>query len=168
MTPDDALLHALTEIKHLERRWAKTSFERGQLEDQIKAALRGGDRDRALQRSLQLEDLKAKQHTLEHALQHAKRHHASLRAKVQDLSAAQRRAALQGELARAFDQLTTSLETLSAADDVLADLDQQQALAQARLDVAADGAHPHTPDPTPPPPSTAEDLLAEIERDLDP
>lgn len=160
MNPNEAVANLLAEVKLAERRLEKAQERLAPLPDRIKAALRAQDRPAAERLARAYEDAKAEVGKHEAEVRQAKDAYTSGKQRMGDLTraakAAQGTNALLGSL-QAFERANA---TVNAAEEMLKKLEEEAAMADARLEVAL-GDLP-VPD-EPPPPRSPEDILKELE-----
>jgi hypothetical protein len=160
MTPNEAVANLLAEVKLAEKRLEKAQERLAPLPDRIKAALRAVDRPAAERLALAYEQAKADVASAEQDVARAKAAFATGKQRGADLSRAMKTAqqtnAINSSLA-AFDKAN---QTASSADDLLKKLEEETAMAEARLDIAL-GDLPAVDEP--PPRRSPEDLLKELE-----
>jgi phage shock protein A len=175
VNPKEFVANLLAEVKLAEKRLAKAQERLAPLADRIKAALRAGDRATAEKLAVTFEQAKddvtrAEQDvaTAKTTFEEGKKRGAQAERDQKTLRTAQ---ALGG----ALGAVNKAMDTAKAADDMLAKLSEDTAMAEARLHVLLDDAESKLPPelrsapggkpaaPPPPPVSTAEDILKEFE-----
>lgn len=163
------LAQLLGEVKLAEKRLQKAQDRVAPAEARIKAALRAGDRASAERYALDHQEVKLELERARKELELARAAHARGQEQARGLTSTR---GLQ-EIARAQEGLVGALGALTDQDELVRKLDEEAAVADARLDVALDDAdrlHPGAlagpaagPTPPLPPLSTAEDILRELE-----
>ena len=175
MTPNEALANLLAEVKLAEKRLAKAQEKLAPVADRIKAALRAGDRPAAEKLAMSYEQAKDEVTAAEDAVAQAKaafeagkKQSSATQANIKTIRNAQ-------ALGNALGAINKSMDLTKDADDMARKLEEDAAMAEAKLDVLLDEAESKLPPelrgpsgpkpaaPPPPPPSTAEDILKEFE-----
>jgi hypothetical protein len=165
-----ALANLLAEVKLAEKQVEKAKAKLAPVEARIKQALIAGNRELAKKYALDLEEKKLELKRREQAVVLAKRNYAQGQEQAsQQVSASTMRR--MASTADAMSKMADSLGVLSSDDDMLRKLEEDAAVADARLDIALDEARANNPEidlpapgpAAPPPISTAEDILKEFE-----
>lgn len=175
MTPNEAVANLLAEVKLAEKKLAKAQEKLAPLTDRIKAALRAGDRPAAEKLALAYEQAKDEVAAAEAAVAQAKeafeagkKQSAQTKANIKTIQQAQ-------ALSKPLGAFHSAMDTTKDAEDMAKKLEEDAALAEAKLDLLLDEAEAKLPPelrgpggakpaaPPPPPRSTAEDILKEFE-----
>lgn len=175
MTPKEYAANLLAEVKLAEKRLEKAKERFDPLAERIKAALRAGDRPAAEKMALAYEQAKDEVAraekdvaTAKEAFEAGKKRAAQAEVNARTLKNAQ-------VLGGALGALNDAMNTASAAEDMLKKLEEDAAMADARLEVLLQDAEDKLPPelrgpsgpakaaPPPPPLNTAEDILKEFE-----
>lgn len=174
MTPKEFAASLLAEVKLAERRLEKARERFEPQAERIKLALRAGDRAAAEKLALVYEQAKDEVARAERDVAQAREtFQAGKRRAAQAEHDAKRLRGAQA-LGGALGAMHAAMDTASAAEDMLRKLEEDAALAEAKVDVllqdAEDRLPPELRDPdgpttsAPPPPlRTAEDILQEFE-----
>lgn len=163
MTPKEYAANLLAEVKLAEKRLEKARERCEPLADRIRAALRAGDRPAAERLALEYERAKDEVARAEKEVAAAK----------EAFEEGKRRAARAEESARALKNaqalgsalgaMNAAMDTVSAAEDMLKRLEEEAAVAEAKLDILLEEARDRLPPDDPPSPRAAEDILKEFE-----
>lgn len=175
MTPNEFKANLLAEVKLAEKKLAKAQEKLAPIADRIKAALRAGDRPAAEKLALAYEQAKDEVTSAESAVAHAKegfeagkKQAGQMQANVKTLKNAQ-------VLGGALGAINKSMELAKDTDEMMRKLEEDAAMAEAKLDLLLDEADSKLPPelrgpgapskaaPPPPPINTAEDILKEFE-----
>lgn len=156
-TDKDRLAALLAEVKLAERKVEKLEQQRGPQEEAIKSALRAGKRERAKELALRFEELKDQIEAAQRQVVRAKQAHALAKKQGKELG----RALERKELSDALGAVADTLLTVGKDDDILAKLERENALQQARAEIALSDAGIEVEEE--PPPSSPEDILKEFE-----
>ncbi|HBP23549.1 MAG TPA: hypothetical protein DEA08_37940 [Planctomycetes bacterium] len=153
----ERLAALLTEVKLAERKVEKLEQQLGPREEAIKSALRAGERERAKELALSYEELKDELGRAEQQVVRAKQAHALAKKQGQELG----RALERKELTDALGAVADTLLSVNKDDDILARLERENALQQARAEIALSDAGVEVEDE--PPRASPEDILKEFE-----
>jgi phage shock protein A len=173
VTPNEHVANLLAEVKLAEKKLARAQEKLAPVADRIKAALRAGDRPAAEKLALHYEQAKDEVGAAESAVAQAKEAYEAgkkqagqTKATIKAIQQAQALGTPLGAMNAAFDKAKD-------ADDMAKKLEEEAALAEAKLDLLLDEAEAKLPPelrgtgapkpPPPPPPNTAEDILKEFE-----
>ncbi|MDC3379421.1 hypothetical protein OAX78_03970 [Planctomycetota bacterium] len=166
------LAELLAEVKLAEKKIQKLEGKIAPAAARIKAALRAGNREKALQFAETYEDLKQELTLAQKYLEAAKARHAQGKRQVSDAKSLKSVVAIT----KAQEGLVKAMDTLGGAEDMLSKIEEEAAVSEAKLDIAIDDAEAKNPgvDFSKPvsnaqaqsPISGAEDILAEFENDL--
>lgn len=153
----ERLASLLAEVKLTERKVEKLQQQLTPQEEAIKSALRAGNRERAKELALRFEELKDEVSRAEAQVARAKQAHALAKKQGQELG----RALERKELSDALGAVADTLLAVNKDDDMLARLERENALQQARAEIALSDAGVELPEEAPP--SSPEDILKEFE-----
>ena len=153
----ERLASLLAEVKLAERKVEKLQQQLTPQEEAIKSALRAGNRERAKELALRFEELKDEVSRAEAQVVRAKQAHALAKKQGQELG----RALERKELSDALGAVADTLLAVNKDDDMLARLERENALQQARAEIALSDAGVELPEEAPP--SSPEDILKEFE-----
>lgn len=172
--PKMHVVELLTEVKLSEKKVAKAKERLEPIAGRIKQALTAGDRPAAEKLALAYEQAKDEVARAEQQLAEAKAAHEAGKKAAAGASANLKAARTNSALAQALGNVNASFDTAKAGEEALRAIEEEAAIADARLDLAleeadrrggpsiAEGPKRPTP-PPPPPPSAAEDILKEFE-----
>ncbi|MEZ6183420.1 MAG: hypothetical protein R3F62_00230 [Planctomycetota bacterium] len=161
-TPDAMLADLLAEVKLAQKKLDQLGERRGSTENSIRAALRAGDRAAAEKLALSLERLKDEQRRTEQQRAQAQQAYEQGKVKLKDLKQNLKSAQASKRTADALNAVLDGHQTLSAADDILRQIEQEVAISDARLEVAGQEAE-RVAGPQIDPKLLAESVLAEFE-----
>ncbi|MCA8924316.1 MAG: hypothetical protein KDD82_21075 [Planctomycetes bacterium] len=162
-TPDAMLANLLAEVKLADKKLAQLAERRGDTENSIRAALRASDRPAAEKLALALERIKDEQRRLENQRAQAQRAYEQGKVKIRDLKSNLKSAQAAKHTLDALNAVIGAHGTLSAADDILAQIEQEVATNEARLEIAAEEAESLI-EPEIDPKLLAESVLLEFEQ----
>lgn len=178
MNPKEFVANLLAEVKLAEKRLAKAQERLAPLAERIKTALRAGDRAAAEKLAVSYEQAKDDVTRAEQDVATAKATFEDGKKRGAQAERDQKTLRTAQALGGALGAVNKSMDTAKAADDMLAKLSEDTAMAEARLHVLLDDAESKLPPelrtpsgvpggkpaaPAPPPVSTAEDILKEFE-----
>ncbi|MCO5165827.1 MAG: hypothetical protein M9894_05605 [Planctomycetes bacterium] len=160
MTPKEFAANLLAEVKLAEKRLEKAREKLEPQAERIKAALRAGDRAAAEKLALSYEQAKDDVARAEADVARAKEEFEQGKRKAADAERNARTLRSAQALGGALGAFNEAMGTVDAAEDMLRRLEEEAAIAEARVDLALDAAGEPPP---PPPPPRPEDLLKEFE-----
>jgi hypothetical protein len=175
MTPNELKANLLAEVKLAEKKLAKAQEKLAPVADRIKAALRAGDRPAAEKLAMAYEQAKDEVAAAESAVAQAKTAFETGKKQASQVQASVKTIKNAQVLGGALGAINKSMDIAKDADDMMRKLEEDAAMAEAKLDVLLDeaesklppelrGAGPPKAKPAPPPPiNTAEDILKEFE-----
>lgn len=166
-TPDAMLANLLAEVKLADKKLEQIAEKRTATENSIRAALRSGDRPAAEKLALHLERIKDEQKRYENQRAQAKQAYETGKVKIRDLKVNMKAARSAKATADALGGVLDAHATLKGADDVLRQIEQDVAMTEARLEIAADEADAVI-EPQLDPKLVAESILAEFEEPAQP
>lgn len=158
----------LGEVKFAERQLEKAQAALAPREARVKQALLAGERERALEYAVALEEERQRVVQAERKVAVASQAFEQAKAQGREL----REALGRKEILTGLGAIAETFQAVGGADDILAQLERENALAEARADLALERAGPTLPsDPASllaefeqPAPGSPEDILREFER----
>jgi DNA repair exonuclease SbcCD ATPase subunit len=176
MTPKEYAANLLAEVKLAEKRLEKAKERFDPLAERIKAALRAGDRPAAEKMALAYEQAKDEVARAEGDVAAAKEAFEAGKKRAAQAEQSARTLKNAQALGGALGAINAAMDTANAAEDMLKKLEEDAALADAKLDLLLQDAEEKLPPelrgpsgpsskgaPPPPPLNTAEDILKEFE-----
>lgn len=174
MTPKEFAANLLAEVKLAEKRLEKAKERCDPLAERIKTALRAGDRPAALKLAEAYEQAKDEVARAEKDVADAKEAFEAGKKRAAQMEQSARALKNAQALGTALGAVNAAMDAASAAEDMLKKLEEDAALADAKLDLLLQDAEDKLPPelrgasgptgaPPPPPLNTAEDILKEFE-----
>lgn len=175
MTPKEYAANLLAEVKLAEKRLERARERFDPLAERIKTALRAGDRPAAEKMALAYEQAKDEVARAEKDVATAKEAFEAGKKRAAQAEQSARTLKNAQALGGALGAMNAAMDTASAAEDMLKKLEEDAAMADARLEVLLQDAEDKLPPelrgpsgpsksaPPPPPIHTAEDILKEFE-----
>lgn len=165
---NEHLAQILGEAKLLEKKLDKETERRKVLEDRIRAALRAGDRPTAEKMALELERCRDEQARLERDIKTIREQYEQAKQRVKQVGQDVRSARSMAATAQALEGINKSMGVAKDTEDMLRKLEEEAAMAEARLDIAGQNAEEQArrsgaADEQVMKQLTAEDILRELE-----
>lgn len=160
----------LGEVKFAERQLEKARYALGPREARVKQALLAGERERALALAVELEEERGRVKLAEQKVALARQAFERTKAQGQEL----REALGRKQILEGLGAVADTYQAVGGADDILAQLERENALSEARADLALERvAEPSLPsDPAAllrefeePAPGSPEAILREFEQE---
>lgn len=167
------LADLLAEVKLAEKKLGKVKAKLPVGESRIKQALVAGKRELAKKYALEFEEIKLQVKRAEQHLAICKKQYEAGKVKAQE-APTQKALGRMVQMSDAMNKMADSLDVANDAEDMVRKLEEDAAVADARLDIAVDSARMNNPEIDMPPPTsatpeplpplnTAEDILKEFE-----
>jgi phage shock protein A len=140
MNPKEYAARMLAEVKLQERKLAKLEEVQGQRENAIRAALRASDRERAEKLAVEYERGKQEVAQKQTFLADARTQFEQAKRRSKDMARGMKSAKTLDATVKAMEGINKSMDTLSGAEDMLRQIEEQVAFSEAKLEIATDEA----------------------------
>lgn len=140
---NEYLARILGEAKLLEKKLEKEAERRKALEDRIRVALKAGDRPAAEKMALELERAKDGCARLEREIKSTRDQYEQAKQRVKQVGHDVRAAKTLGATAQALEGLNKAMGLAKDTEEMVRKLEEDAAVAEARLDIAGQNAEEH-------------------------